>query len=249
MLDEVCDILEKADRDPHVRAMVLTGNGSAFSVGADLTGGSNSIADLVERDRRGWTEDGYREPAGRVTTRIDAMRIPVIGAINGDAVGGGATILAAADVRFSIAEAKFGFVFTRRGVSPEGASTWYLPRLVGSARAADWLLSGRVFDASEALAAGFVNAIVPDVVVAAQQYACELAATTSAQAVAVTRRMLRQPYAGPAVATRTESLALAELSRTDDCAEGVASFMDRRPAAFTSTGREALPGLGGLSHS
>lgn len=139
LLVELFDAPADADTDPRVRAVIVTGAGSAFSVGADLHG-PDTLARVIDEDVRGRTNTGCREPAGRITELIHRMRIPAIGAVNGHAVGGGATILAAMHIRIAVESARFGFVFTRRGVCPEGASSWFLSRLVGLGRATDWLI-------------------------------------------------------------------------------------------------------------
>lgn len=230
--DALVDALRACDADPAVRAVVLTGAGRSFSVGADLTEGPDSLRRLLVAD--GADRPGYREPAGRVTLLLAAMATPVVVAVNGDAVGGGATITLAADVRFAADTARFGFPFTRLGVCPEGASTHYLPRLVGLGRATDWLLSGRTVDAAEALAAGLVSRLLPaeQVLTAAQRYARELAERTSPRAAAVTRALLAAAPADPTAASDAESAAIAALIGGPDCAEGVGAFLQRRAPRF-----------------
>ncbi|WP_233159786.1 enoyl-CoA hydratase-related protein [Pseudonocardia sp. MH-G8] len=233
LADELAEALDACASDPGVRAVVLTGSGPVFSVGADLSAGPSAIHDLLIGEGA-YERAGYREPAGRVTLRMAALGVPVIAAINGDAIGGGATIPLAADVRFFAAHARVGFPFTRLGVCPEGASTFFLPRLVGPSRAADWLLSGRLVDADEALAAGLVSRVVPpdEVLTVAQDYARELAARTSPTAVAATRRLLAAAPADPVTASDAESRAIAQLAAGPDCREGVAAFLERRPPRF-----------------
>jgi enoyl-CoA hydratase/carnithine racemase len=241
LLAELDAALAQADDDAAVRAVIVTGAGPAFSVGAELKG-ADTLRLAVADDDAGRFPSGYREPAGRITERIFAMRVPVIAALNGDAIGGGATIAAAMDVRIASDSARFGFVFPRRGVTPEGASTWFLPRLVGHGRATDWLVTGRVFDAAEALSSGFVGAVVPadQVLARASALAAEISTATSAQSVAVTRRLLAASWATPhpALAAANESAAYSALTDSDDAREGILSFLERRPARFTSTGRE-----------
>lgn len=241
--DQLVAALDLANNDRTIRAFVLTGRGKRFCLGAELTSPS-SLAESISRDAQESTGDAYQEPAGRVTLRMRRMRVPVIAALNGDAIGGGATIAAGADVRVCAEHARFGFVFTRRGVTPEGVSTWLLPRLVGSGVAADWLLSGRVIDAAEALRAGFVSAAVPAdrLWPYALEYT-ELFEHTSARAVAVTRQLLADSscLSDPTEAGRLESAALAELADSADAREGIGSFLQHRPAEFTSTGREPPP--------
>ena len=239
LMFEVEAVLERANEDPDVRALVVTGAGRSFCVGADLFG-YDSLIDGMTDDVPGHGASGYREPAGRIAERIARMRIPVIAAINGDAVGGGATIASAMDVRIAAETAKFGFVFTQRGVVPEGASTWFLPRLVGHARAVDWLLSGRVFDAAEALEAGLANRLLPadEVLPAALEYARLFTTRTSPASVAHTKRLLFEAWhaAGPAAAAVNESNTYHRLVDSPDAREGVASFIDGRRPTFITTG-------------
>jgi enoyl-CoA hydratase/carnithine racemase len=232
-------VLARADSDPDVRALVVTGAGSSFCVGADLAG-PDSLIDGVVEDTVGHASSGYRDPAGRISERLFRMRIPVIAAINGDVIGGGATISAAMDLRIAADTARFGFVFTRRGVIPEGASTWFLPRIVGHARAVDWLLSGRVFDAAEALEAGLVSRVLPvgEVLPAAMDYARQFVTVTSPASVAHTRRLIAESWQarGPGEAAINESNTYASLVESPDAREGVASFIERRPPEFRTSG-------------
>jgi enoyl-CoA hydratase/carnithine racemase len=231
--------LVRADGDPDVRALVVTGAGASFCVGAELSGPDSLVRGMID-DEAGHTASGYREPAGRISERISRMRVPVIGAVNGDAVGGGATILTAMDVRIAADNARFGFVFTRRGVVPEGASTWFLPRLVGHGRATDWLLSGRVFDAAEALESGFVSRLLPaaEVLPAALEYARQFVSKTSPASVAHTRRLLAESWRAlsPGEAAINESNTYASIVDTPDAREGVLSFIEKRHAEFVTTG-------------
>jgi enoyl-CoA hydratase/carnithine racemase len=201
-------------------------------VGADLGDGPAALRDLIAADGGG--RPGYQEPAGRVTAAIARLGVPVVAAVNGDAVGGGATIALAADVRFAADTARFAFPFTRLGVCPEGASTYYLPRLVGAGVAADWLLSGRLVDAAEALRCGLVSRVLPatEVVPAALAWAADLAARTSPVAVARTRALLRAAPPTPAAASVAESAAIVELAAGPDCPEGIDAFLRRRPPRF-----------------
>lgn len=231
--DLIAEAIDGCRDDPAVRAVVLTGLGRYFCVGADLSLGPASIRIQLVEDRGGAAE--YREPAGRVVLAIGRLGKPLIAAINGDAVGGGATISLAADLRFAADTARFSFPFTRLGVCPEGASTYYLPRLVGLGNASDWLLSGRLIAADEAERAGLVNRVLPaaDVLPAALAYARELVATTSATAVAATRALLAADAATAVEASDAESRTIVGLAEQSDCLEGVAAFLERRPARFT----------------
>lgn len=220
--------------DPGVRVVVMTGAGRRFCAGADLTHGPGSIRVILEGD--GGNESGYREPAGRIVLAIERLGKPLIAAVNGDAVGGGATISLAADLRFVADTARFAFPFTRLGVCPEGASTYYLPRLVGLGRAKDWMLSGRLIAADEAERTGLANRVLPaaEVLPAALAYAHELAATTSPAAVAVTRALLSSAPATPLQASDAESREIVALAYGADCAEGVGAFLERRPPRFAA---------------
>ncbi|WP_040841384.1 enoyl-CoA hydratase-related protein [Nocardia brevicatena] len=235
MLVDVLRALDRADRDPEVRVVIVTGAGDAFSVGAALDG-PETLSRALAEDVDGHTPTGYREPAGRISERLFAMQKPVIAALNGHAIGGGVTIAAAMDIRIASEQARFGFVFNRRGVVPEGASSWFLPRLVGIGRATDWILSGRVFDAAEAYAAGFLTQVVPhdEVLTAARAYAEQFVRDTSPTSVALAKRLLAtgwlHSHPGPAAAD--ESRAYASRVDSADAREGVVSFLERRPAVF-----------------
>ncbi|HEY0806665.1 MAG TPA: enoyl-CoA hydratase-related protein [Pseudonocardiaceae bacterium] len=236
MSDELADALGRADADDAVRAVILTGQGKDFSVGADLSGGALSVSDRT---------DPYHEPAGRVSMRIYAMNKPVIAALRGAAVGAGSTIILPADFRIAATDTRFGFVFTRRGLVPEGASTWFLPRLVGLGRALDWMVSGRVFGADEALAAGLVTRLhEPDEVLpAARDLAKELAATTSPVSVAITRQMLfrMSPLDSPFPARDLDSRLIKDATGNPDAIEGVVSFLQKRTPEFPGRVNADLP--------
>ncbi|HEX4251096.1 MAG TPA: enoyl-CoA hydratase-related protein [Pseudonocardia sp.] len=245
LLDRLGEALAACETDPEVRAVVLTGAGRSFSVGADLGVGPSVLEAAFIADGA-LERPGYREPAGRVTVAMHRMRTPVIAAVNGDAVGGGATVTLAADLRFVADTARYGFPFTRLGVCPEGASTYLLPRLVGPSRAADWLLSGRLVDATEADRAGLVTRLLPagEVLAAAQEYARALAATASPAAVAATRALLNAAPTDPAAASDAESRAIVELSTGADCPEGIAAFLERRPPRFAAWAGANHPAAG-----
>jgi enoyl-CoA hydratase/carnithine racemase len=230
--DALVEALDAASRDERVRAVVVTGAGSAFSIGADLTQGPDALRRLVEED--GGDRSGYREPAGRVTAAMARLDVPVVAALRGDAVGGGATIALGADLRFGATGMRIGFPFTRLGVSPEGASTYLLPRLVGAGRAADWLLSGRLVTADEAVQTGFLNAVVPAdyVVPYAHEWTATIVGKTSPSAVAATRALLRAAPPDPDAASDAESRTIRRLIGEPDCAEGVAAFLERRRPDF-----------------
>jgi enoyl-CoA hydratase/carnithine racemase len=235
--DLVVAALDECAADPDVRVVVLTGAGRQFCTGADLSSGPDAFTTMLEADGAGteWAP-GYYEPVGRIVLATGRLGKPLIVAVNGDAIGGGATATLAADLRFAADTARFSFPFARLGVCPEGASTYYLPRLIGPARANDWLLSGRLIDADEALQTGLVNRVLPaaDVLTAAQDYARELVATTSPTSVMVTRALLAAAPSSAVAAAAAESAEVIRLAYEPDCAEGVEAFLQRRPARFAA---------------
>ncbi|CAM3111070.1 enoyl-CoA hydratase-related protein [Saccharomonospora xinjiangensis] len=241
MADELADALGRADRDPDVRVIVLTGHGRDFCVGADLSQGGFDV------DPASGSGDTWQEPAGRVSRRMFASNTPVIAALNGAAVGAGLTITLAADYRLAATDSRFGFVFTRRGIYPEGASAWFLPRLVGMGRALDWMISGRVFGAEEALRTGLVHSLhAPgDLLGAAHDLAADLAATTAAVSVAVTRQLLYRMSGvdSPGPVHELDSRLIASAHGNPDAVEGVLSFLQKRPPDFSGRVPDDLPGV------
>ncbi|MGH3435099.1 MAG: enoyl-CoA hydratase-related protein [Sciscionella sp.] len=240
MSDELADAFDRADRNQQVRAVVFTGDGRDFCVGADLSAGGLDVAEPDAEDTEGW-----QEPAGRCSMRIFAMTKPVIAAIQGAAVGAGSTIILSCDYRLAATDARFGFVFSRRGIYPEGASTWFLPRLVGLGVALDWMVSGRVFGATEARSAGLLHSLhEPEALLAAAyDLANELIVNTAPVSVAVIRQMLYHlsPVASPLDAQRVDSRLIAGLGGNPDAVEGVRSFLQRRPPEFTGTLPDDIP--------
>jgi enoyl-CoA hydratase/carnithine racemase len=229
-IDELLAAFDAADADGDVRAVIVTGAGRAFCAGADLAAGGQTF------ERARVAPEEHRDGGGRVTLRIFDLTKPVIAAINGPAVGFGITLTLAMDVRLASSAARMGFVFARRGVVPEACSTWFLPRLVGIARAAEWVLTGRVFGAEEARAAGLVSRVVaPEALLpAARELAHEIAANTSAVSVALARQMLWRMLgaAHPAEAHRIDSLAMWWTGRSADAREGIAAFLEKRAPRF-----------------
>jgi enoyl-CoA hydratase/carnithine racemase len=230
MADELGDAMDRADHDEDVRVVVLTGNGKDFCVGADLSGGGFDF-DIAEGPGPEW-----QEPAGRCSKRIFTMNKPVIAAIRGAAVGGGITITLSCDYRLAATDSKFGFVFTRRGIYPEGASAWFLPRLVGMGTAMDWMISGRVFGAEEAHRTGLVHSLhAPDELLGnAYTLAKELIATTAPVSVAVTRQLLYRMSSldSPFPVHEVDSKLIGGLPTNPDAVEGVLSFLQKRPPEF-----------------
>jgi enoyl-CoA hydratase/carnithine racemase len=243
MLAEIVAALEAADGDDLVRAVIVTGAGRAFCAGADLGDGGKTF-DAVARGRVESLDD-HEDGGGVVTLRIYDMSKPVIAAINGPAVGFGATFTLPMDIRLASTAARIGFVFARRGVVPEACSTWFLPRLVGMARAAEWVYTGRVFDAEEARAGGLVSRVTApeDLLPTARELALEIARHTSAVSVALSRHMLWKLLGAdhPMQAHRVDSKAMAWTGRSADAYEGIASFLEKRPARFPLRASTDMP--------
>ena len=243
MLRELVEAFDQADADDGVRAVIVTGAGRAFCAGADLSAGGATF----DRAARGGAEsvEKHEDGGGRVTLRIFDMNKPVIAAINGPAVGFGITLTLPMDVRIASTAARIGFVFTRRGVVPEACSTWFLPRLVGPSRAAEWILTGRVFDAQEAHAGGLVSrVVVPEALLpTARALALEIAQHTSAVAVALARQMLWRMLGAdhPVEAHRIDSQAMFWTGRAADAYEGVSAFLEKRPPRFTLRPSKDMP--------
>jgi|CXWL01.1.fsa_nt_gi enoyl-CoA hydratase/carnithine racemase len=233
MRDELIEAFGSADADDGVRAVIVTGAGRAFCAGADLSGGGATF-DYAKRDDAG--EDDHRDGGGRVSLSIFALKKPVIAAINGPAVGVGATMTLPMDIRIASSAAKFGFVFARRGIVPEACSSWFLPKVVGVSRAAEWLYTGRVFGADEALAGGLVSRVVEpgDLMPAARALAREIADNTSPVAVALARQMLWRMAGAdhPMEAHKVDSRGIFSMGASPDVKEGIAAFLEKRAPQF-----------------
>jgi enoyl-CoA hydratase/carnithine racemase len=243
LLQELIAAFDRADADDAVRVVIVTGAGRAFCAGADLSEGGKTF----DGPARGRAESPqtHRDGGGLVTLRVFDMTKPVIAAINGPAVGFGITMTLPMDIRLASTAARMGFVFARRGVVPEACSTWFLPRLVGISRAAEWTYTGRVFAAEEARAAGLVSRVVtPELLLpAARELALEIAQNTSAVSVALIRQMLWRMLGSdhPMEAHRIDSLGMAYTGRSADAYEGVRSFLEKRPPRFTQTPGKDMP--------
>ena len=238
---EMLDAFDRTDADDDVRAVIVTGRGRAFCAGADLSGGSGTA---FGTDAAARPED-HRDGGGQVALRIFRSLKPVIAAINGPAVGVGITMTLPMDVRLAADNARIGFVFTRRGITPEACSSWFLPRLVGPAQAAEWLYTGRVFGADEALAGRLVRSIHPaeEVVDAARRLATEMVEGTAPVSVALSRQLLWRglTFDAPMASHLADSRAIFERGRSADVGEGVSSFLEKRPAQFPDLVSKDLP--------
>ncbi|MFL6055781.1 MAG: enoyl-CoA hydratase-related protein [Actinoallomurus sp.] len=249
MRGELIDAFDRADADDDVRAVVVTGRGRAFCAGADLQRGGSTFDHRAAKDMFGGEdtfEDGApRDGGGTVALRIARSLKPVIGAINGPAVGVGITMTLPMDVRLAAEGARFGFVFARRGIVTEAASSWFLPRIVGIAQAMEWAATGRIFDADEALRGRLVSYVHPadELLDAAYALAGEIAANTSAVAVAAVRRLMWSGLGAPSPwdAHRADSRLMHVLGSAPDAAEGVTSFLEKRPAEFPMKVSRDLP--------
>lgn len=245
MMKEICTALDMADSDDDVRAIIFTGSGRAFCAGADLTpdDGRKPFANSDTVDS--YSDDRVRDTGGIMTLRIYECVKPVIGAINGAAVGIGATMQLAMDMRLASTKARFGFVFARRGIVPEAASSWFLPHLVGRAQALEWCMTGRVFDADEALNGGLIRSIhePEDLMPAALELAHEIRDNTAPVSVALTRHMMwRNPSANhPMEAHKIDSRGIYTRAKTNDAKEGIASFLEKREPRYPDMVSKDMP--------
>ena len=253
MAHELVHAFDRASADDAVRAIVVTGAGRAFCAGMDLSIEGNvfglneqlrpSMQDMDDRLDDPEILDGVRDAGGLVTLAIYRCTKPVIAAINGAAVGIGATMTCAMDIRLASVHARIGFVFNKIGIVPEACSSWFLPRIVGISRALEWVYSAEILKPEEALAAGFVKAVVPadELLDRAYRIAAKIA-THSPVAVALTRQMMYRNAAqpDPMAAHKVDSLAMFYTSMTGG-KEGVASFLEKRPANYTDKVSKDLP--------
>jgi enoyl-CoA hydratase/carnithine racemase len=240
MARELIESFDRADADDTIRAIIITGAGRGFCAGADLAGGGDTF-DYRKRDRQG----PLRDNGGEFTLRIFESTKPVIAAINGPAVGIGATMTLAMDVRLASEEARMGFVFARRGIIPEAASSWFLPRVVGISRAMEWVATGRVFSAQEALEGGLVRSVHPagELLPAARELAREIAENTAPVSVALARRLMWRMLGAehPMIAHRADSRGMVARGQSADAVEGVTAFLEKRPAQFPDRVSDGLP--------
>ena len=241
MANELHAAFDQADAEDEVRAVIVTGAGRGFCAGADLERGSETFTKRDHED----PDSIPRDSGGRLTLRIFACTKPVIAAINGPAVGIGATMTLPMDVRLASETARIGFVFVRRGIVPEACSSWFLPRVVGISRAMEWVATGRVFDAEEALRGGLVRTVHPagELLDAARALAGEIADNTAPVSVALARQMMWRMLGAehPMLAHRADSRGMYYRGRSADAAEGITSFLEKRPAQFPDRVSDGLP--------
>jgi enoyl-CoA hydratase/carnithine racemase len=243
MMHELIDAFGRADADDAVRAVIVTGAGRAFCAGADLSSGGGTFDYTAGPEVE--PVETHRDGGGRVTLRIFESKKPVIAAINGPAVGVGITMTLPMDVRIASSAARMGFVFARRGIVAEACSSWFLPRVVGISRAAEWVMTGRVFPAEEALAAGLVTRVVaPEALLdTARGLAREIAENTSAMSVTLCRQLLWRMLGAdhPMEAHKVDSRCIHWMGQSADAHEGVSAFLEKRPARFTMRPSTDMP--------
>ena len=250
MRDELIAVFDATDADDAVRAVIVTGAGRAFCAGADLSAGGKTF-DYAARGESARDKykvgDVYRDGGGITTLRMFKSLKPVIGAINGAAVGIGMTMQLPMDMRLASTDARFGFVFARRGITPEAASSWFLSKLVGMQTALEWCLTGRIFNAQEALDRGLVRSLhaPADLLPAARALAREIADNTAPVSIALTRQMLwhmaGQPH--PMMAHRVDSRAIQARGQSADVREGVSSFLEKRKPSYPNQVSTDMPGF------
>ena len=245
MMHEIIFALDITDADDDVKVVIFTGAGRAYCAGADLSSGGETFAKGGSdvQTKQGVPRDG----GGLVSLRIFNSKKPVIGVINGPAVGVGVTMTLPMDFRLASDTAKFGFVFAKRGIVPEACSSYFLPRLVGISQATEWVYTGRVFGADEALSGGLVRSVHSgdDLMKTAREIAREIADNTAPVSVAMSRRMLWQMLGAshPMEAHRADSRGIMERGRSADSKEGVVSFLEKRSAVYPDKVSDGLPDI------
>jgi enoyl-CoA hydratase/carnithine racemase len=242
MGQELRAAFDRADLDDEVRAIVVTGAGRGFCAGADLASGGDTF------DHRKHESAGpLRDNGGELTLRVFESTKPVIAAINGPAVGVGATMTLPMDVRLAAEDARIGFVFARRGIIPEACSSWFLPRVVGISRAMEWVATGRVFSAQEALEGGLVRSLYPkdELLDAARALAREIAENTAPVSVALARQLMWRMLGAehPMLAHRADSRGMVARGQSADAVEGITAFLEKRPASFPDRVSDGLPDI------
>ena len=245
MQDELIKVFDYTDQNDDIKSVVITGEGRAFCAGADLVEGPNTFNYAEEGNKL--SNDGHRDGGGLVTLRIFRSKKPVIGAINGDAVGVGATMTLPMDIRLASESARFGFVFSRRGAVPEACSSWFLPRIVGISKALDWCYTGKVFGAEEAFQNRLVSEVISDtkLLERALEIGSSYSEKTSAISVSLSRQMMWNMLAAthPEEAHILDSMAMEKMGKSPDIKEGIASFLDKRAPNFQMKVSKDLPDL------
>ena len=245
MQDELIRVFDYTDQNDDIKSVVITGEGRAFCAGADLVDGPNTFNYSEEGNRL--SNDDQRDGGGLVALRIFRSKKPVIGAINGDAVGVGATMTLPMDIRIASESARFGFVFSRRGAVPEACSSWFLPRIVGISKALDWCYTGKVFNSREALEHGLVSDVMSDnkLIDRALEIGSSYSGKTSSISVSLARQMMWNMLAAthPEEAHILDSMAMEKMGKSPDIKEGIASFLEKRAPNFPMKVSKDLPDL------
>ena len=245
MQDELITAFDYTDQTDEIKFVVITGEGRAYCAGADLVDGPNTFNYAEEGNRL--SNDDHRDGGGLVALRIFRSKKPVIGAINGDAVGVGATMTLPMDIRIASKSARFGFVFSRRGAVPEACSSWFLPRIVGISKALDWCYTGKVFNSQEALQHGLVSEVISDdtLIDRALEIGASYSGKTSAISVSLARQMMWSMLAAthPEEAHILDSMAMEKMGKSPDIKEGIASFLEKRAPNFPMKVSTDLPDL------
>ncbi len=245
MQDELITAFDYTDQTDEIKFVVITGEGRAYCAGADLVDGPNTFNYAEEGNRL--SNDDHRDGGGLVALRIFRSKKPVIGAINGDAVGVGATMTLPMDIRIASKSARFGFVFSRRGAVPEACSSWFLPRIVGISKALDWCYTGKVFNSQEALQHGLVSDVISDdkLIDRALEIGSSYSSKTSAISVSLSRHMMWNMLAAthPEEAHILDSMAMERMGKSPDIKEGIASFLEKRSPNFSMKVSKDLPDL------
>ena len=246
MMTEMINALDRADADDTVKAIIVTGAGRGFCAGADLSSGASTFdADASAPKAAQEEKKSIADGGGLLTLRIFDCLKPIISACNGPAVGVGATMQCAMDIRLASTSAKYGFVFSKRGIVPEACSSWFLPRLVGISQALEWTYTGRVFSAEEALEKGLIRSVhkPEDLLPAARKLALEFADQTSSLSIALIRNMMWKMLGAdhPVVAHNIDSRGVNAMGKSTDAKEGVASFLEKRPAIFPGKVSAEMP--------
>ena len=255
MMHEMVEVFTKVNSDDDVGAIIVTGAGRAFCAGADLSAGASTFDATTNPARKerdagpvetvDWSDERVRDGGGRVTLAIFECLKPVIAAVNGPAVGIGVTMQLAMDIRIASKDARFGFVFARRGIVPEAASSWFLPRIVGISKALEWCYSGRVFGAEEALKAGLVSELLDpeELISRARAIARDIVENTAPVSVALIRQMMWRGLGmdHPMEAHKVDSRGIYARGASADVREGVSSFLEKRPPQFPEKVSTGMP--------
>ena len=245
MQDELIKIFDHTDQNDDIKSVVISGEGRAFCAGADLVEGPNTFNYSEEGNKL--SNNDNRDGGGLVALRIFRSKKPVIGAINGDAVGVGATMTLPMDIRIASESARFGFVFSRRGAVPEACSSWFLPRIVGISKALDWCYTGKVFNSQEALQNGLISEVTSNgnLIERALEISSSYNSQTSAISVSLARQMMWNMLAAthPEEAHILDSMAMEKMGKSLDIKEGIASFLEKREPNFSMKVSRDLPDL------